>query len=75
MGRPWGKSSTGKREDRTSAPPLRGETCYKLDKAQRMLQNKLRQRPNQAVTIDYALDELIEKLEAEGFADHGKANE
>jgi len=69
VGKPWGKSSTGRPEDRTSAPILRGATCYKLDKAQRMLKQKLRQRPNQAVTIDYALDELIEMLEAEGFRD------
>lgn len=69
MGKPWGKSSTGRREDRTSAPILRGESAYKLDKAQRLLWRRLRQRPNQAVTIDYALDALIEELEAEGYRD------
>jgi len=60
MGRPWGKP-----KHRLTAPPLKGETVDKLDKAQKLLWAKLRARPNQRVTIDYALDALIEKLESE----------
>jgi hypothetical protein len=64
MGRPWGKP-----RNRLTAPPLKGETVRKLDRAQALLWVKLRARPNQAVTIDYALDALIENLEKEGFGD------
>ena len=58
MGRPW------RHPGRTvSSVPLRGPSLKKLDRAQDLLRRRLRARPSQAVTVEYALDALLKELE------------